>query len=119
MSGAYNHKVRQLTPDEIAMQENEGRRSHAWYQKYIEEYDTAPDSATYSWRAKNIPSLRGVTLEMRIAAERKCRISRHCKNPSTHMLSYLYVTGQRGNVSMMEKPVCQLHAAKYQKEVSK
>lgn len=117
MSGAYNHKIRPLTPDEITDQENQGRLSHNWYKKFIEEYDANPQQ--YEWRAIQIPALRPVTLEMRIAAARKCRISKHCQHPSTHMLSYLYVTGQRGNVSMMEKPVCQLHAAKYQKEVSK
>lgn len=116
MSGAYNHKVRPLTEDEIKAQENEGRRTHAWYKKYVEEYDADPEAC--SWRAKDIPQLRLVTMEDRIASERKCRISHHCDTPSTHMLSYLYVTGRRGNVSMMEKPVCAAHAAKYQKGVS-
>lgn len=95
MSGAYNHKVRPLTEDEVLSQQDRGRRK-------------------FTFLTNNpYPGIKVKNRDFYVTMERKCRLSRHCPHPSSYMLSYLYVTGQRGNVSMMEKPVCTVHAAKY------
>lgn len=44
---------------------------------------------------------------------KKCKISSKCKNDSTYMLTYNYITGRAGRSSSSEKRICKQHAEKY------
>lgn len=93
MSSATNHKVRPLTEAEINALIERGENYHKWCMEHI----------------------KGViqTKEQCIHNERKCRISHKCQNESTYLLSYLYVTGNSGRISLAEKPICDEHAQAY------
>lgn len=93
-SRSWGHIVRPLTPEEIQNQIECGKSSFRFWSKYGHP-ETVKDESTF------------------VEAERKCRISRKCKNPSVYMLSYYYITGKRGNVSFAEKPICEDCAKKY------
>lgn len=99
MSKAWGHSVRKLTEEEIKRQIEMGENSAKWY----EEHPT-----TYNGEVRQPP-----TKEQCINYERKCRISGKCKNESTHLLTYRYVTGRAGRTSYAEKPICEHHAEKY------
>lgn len=95
MSKAWGHNVRPMTDEEIQYQIRCGERRYQYQIGHPKEGIT-PD------RAKSVHY------------ERKCRISGKCQNECTHMLTYRYVTGRAGRTTFAEKPVCEVHAAKYQ-----
>jgi hypothetical protein len=96
-SNAWGHTLRPLTEDEIQRQIDRGK----WLYEYVHSY--SPDIADKNGQ------------EYYINFGRKCCISKKCNNLSMYMLKYYYITGSRGNVSYTERPICEAHARKYQK----
>jgi hypothetical protein len=95
MSKAWGHSVRKLTDEEIKKQIEMGENLARWYAEHSIEGRIPP------------------TKEQCVYYERKYRISGKCKNESTHLLTYQYVTGRAGRSSYAEKPICEHHAEKY------
>ena len=86
MSGAWNHAVRELTPEERVALKERADRDEAWSLEH------------------GYPRSRW--------AER-CRQGRRpkkCKELATHVATYAYVTGRGGRVSSQERLLCAAHA---------
>jgi hypothetical protein len=96
-SNSWGHTLRPLTDEEVQRQISDGKW---WYRFYCQHQ---PELAERYGE------------EHYINLGRRCCISSKYKNLSVYMLKYYYITGSRGNVSYAEKPICEEHARKYQK----